>query len=69
MALRGHERATVWQDCRLRHARELAPSAMSEDEAPTDTPDWENGFSDAVRNFEEAVTLWRRREEAARASL
>lgn len=31
---------------------------------PTEGPDWENGFSDALRNFEEAVTLWRRREEA-----
>lgn len=32
--------------------------------APTEGPDWENGFSDSLRNFEEAVTLWRRREEA-----
>jgi len=31
---------------------------------PTDGPDWENGFSDALRQFEEAVQLWKRREEA-----
>ena len=36
----------------------------SDDDGPPEGPDWENGFSDALRNFEEAVTLWRRREEA-----
>eukprot|EP00931_Biecheleriopsis_adriatica_P054490 TRINITY_DN32079_c0_g1_i3.p1 TRINITY_DN32079_c0_g1~~TRINITY_DN32079_c0_g1_i3.p1 ORF type:complete len:473 (+),score=71.82 TRINITY_DN32079_c0_g1_i3:50-1468(+) len=33
--------------------------------APADGPDWENGFSDSLRRFEEETKAWKRSEEAA----